>query len=88
MNFWNASAISRMILCCALSFSFAQQPKPDEAVTISVQSSLVLVDVFSQNPQNGLPVRDMKKEDFRVLDNDHEVSIASFEAGALRYTAP
>jgi hypothetical protein len=47
-----------------------------------VQSSLVLVDVISQDPKNGLPVRDFTKEDFRVLDNRHEVPLATFDAGA------
>jgi hypothetical protein len=66
------------------SASFAQQPEqPTPAqTTIKVQSSLVLVDVISQDPKNGLPVRDFKKEDFRVYDNGNEVPIASFDAGA------
>jgi hypothetical protein len=78
----------------AVLFSFlvlrnlAQQPEQPIAVqtTIRVQSSLVLVDVISQDPKNGLPVRDFKKEDFHVYDNGNEVPITSFDAGA-HYTA-
>jgi hypothetical protein len=69
---------------------FAQQS--EQAVpaqtTIRVQSSLVLVDVITQGPKNGLPVRDFKKEDFRVYDNGHEVPITSFDAGARYDTRP
>jgi hypothetical protein len=66
----------------------AQHPEPPGQEAIHVQSSLVLVDVVSQNPANGLPVRDFKKEDFRVFDDGHQVPIASFEAGARSDTRP
>ena len=55
---------------------------PAQAPTFRVQSSLVLVDVISQDLKSGLPVRDFKKEDFHVSDNQHEVRIATFDAGA------
>ncbi len=42
----------------------------------------MLVDVFSQDPKSGLPVRDFKKEDFHLFDNGREVQIASFDSGA------
>ena len=42
----------------------------------------MLVDVISQNLKSGLPVRDFKKEDFRLFDNRREVRIATFDAGA------
>ena len=73
-----------------ISSSFAQQPEQvtPAQTTIRVQSSLVLVDVISQDPKNGLPVRDFKKEDFRVYDNGHEVPIASFDVGARYATRP
>jgi hypothetical protein len=66
------------------SASFAQQQEqPTSAqTTIKVQSSLVLVDVFSQDPKSGLPVRDFKKEDFHLFDNGRKVQIASFDSGA------
>src|ERR1700674_4339162 len=61
----------------------SQQPPPSaQALTFRVQSSLVLVDVISQDLKSGLPVRDFKKADFRMFDNRHEVRIATFDAGA------
>jgi hypothetical protein len=51
------------------------------APTIRVQSSLVLVDVFSQDRKSGLPTRDFNKEDFRLFDNGREVRITTFDAG-------
>ena len=59
----------------------AQQP-PIPAPTIRVQSSLVLVDVITRDRKSGLPVRDFKKEDFRLFDNGHELPINTFDAGA------
>ena len=59
-----------------ISSSFARQPEqviPGQT-TIRVQSSLVLIDVLSQDPKTGLPVEDFKKEDFRVYDNGHEAT--------------
>jgi hypothetical protein len=47
-----------------------------------VQSSLVLVDVITQHRKSGLPIRDFKKEDFRLFDNRREVPITTFDAGA------
>ena len=62
----------------------AQQTEQSPAApsTIRVGSSLVLVDVISQDPKSGLPIRDFKKEDFQVFDNGHEVAITSFDSGA------
>ena len=59
----------------------AQQP-PIPAPTIRVQSSLVLVDVITRDRKSGLPVRDFKKEDFRLFDNGHKLPITTFDAGA------
>jgi len=56
--------------------------------TIRVRTALVLVDVISQDPKNGLPVRDFKKEDFRMLDDGKEVPISTFDAGADYDTRP
>jgi len=47
-----------------------------------VQSSLVLVDLITQDRKTGLPIRDFRKEDFRVFDNGHKVPITTFDAGA------
>src|ERR1700730_13890038 len=71
-----------------VSLAFAQEPGkvPGAPSTIRIGSSLVLVDVISQDPKSGLPIRDLKKEDFRVFDNGHEVPITSFDAGSRHDT--
>jgi hypothetical protein len=66
---------------CAFPLVSAQQ-SPIPAPTIRVQSSLVLIDLITQDRKTGLPIRDFKKEDFRVFDNGHKVPITTFDAGA------
>jgi hypothetical protein len=85
-----ASTLGMALLSWVSSGSLAQEPKqPSPAQTaVRIQSSLVLMDVISQDPKNGLPVRDFQKADFRVFDEEKEVSIASFEAGAGHNTRP
>ena len=76
-------------LAACVSFSIdSQRSASAQAPTIRVQSSLVLVDVISQNLKSGLPVRDFKEEDFRLFDNGAEVRIATFDAGARYDTRP
>lgn len=53
-----------------------------------VQSSLVLADVITRDLDSGLPVRDLAKDDFRVFDNGHKISVTTFDAGALHDTRP
>jgi hypothetical protein len=65
-----------LYLTTIVAAALAQTP------TIRVQSSTVLVDVISQDLKSELPIRDFKKEDFRMFDNRHEVQIATFDAGA------
>jgi len=48
----------------------------------------VLVDVISQDAKSGVPVRDFKKEDFRVFDNRHVVRVVTFDAGGHYDTRP
>jgi len=90
IKFTVAGALGVVFVSFLISGSFAQRPaQPSSAQSsIRVQSSLVLIDVVSQDPKNGLPVRDFQKEDFRVFDDGKEVSIASFEAGAGHNTRP
>ena len=38
--------------------------------------------VVSQDPKTGLPVRDFKKQDFRILNDEKEVPITAFDSGA------
>lgn len=73
---------------CSLAVCASPPVATAQAATIRVQSSLVLVDVFSQDHKSGLPVRDFKKEDFRLFDNRHEIRIATFDAGAQYDTRP
>jgi hypothetical protein len=80
------ASICFLAVYTSASMASRQSPPPAPAPTIRVQSSLVLVDVISQDRNSGLPVRDFKKEDFRLFDNGHEVRIATFDAGA-RYDA-
>lgn len=76
------ASICFLAVCTSAPKASQQAPNPAQAPTIRVQSSLVLVDVISQDRNSGLPVRDFKKEDFRLFDNGHEVRIATFDAGA------
>lgn len=84
IKFTVRNTLGLVLLSFLVSASFAQQPEQSSPpqTTIRVQTSLVLVDVITQDPKSGLPVRDFKKEDFRVFDKGNEVSIASFDAGA------
>jgi hypothetical protein len=83
-------AAGLLLVLYLTSVAFAQEPGQSSPAQpmVRVQSSLVLVDVISQDHKSGLPVRDFKKEDFRVFDNKHEVSISSFDAGASYDTRP
>ena len=72
--------ICSLAVCVSISVAAQQPPASPEAAAIRVQSSLVLIDVISQD-KDGLPVRDFKKQDFRVFDDHQEVSLATFAAG-------
>ena len=75
------ASICFLAVCTSLPIAPQQLPASPEAPTIRVQSSLVLVDVISQDPKSGLPVRDFKKKDFRMFDNRREVTISIFASG-------
>ena len=76
-------------LAAGTGFSIAQQrPACPQTPTFRVQSSLVLVDVISQDPKSGLPIRDFKKEDFRLFDGGHEMRISTFDSGSRYDTRP
>jgi len=81
-----------LISCVAASASLPVLSQQDavrsQSPTIRVQSSLVLVDVITRDPKNGLPVRDFQRQDFRVFDNQHEVPLATFDSGGLSETRP
>jgi hypothetical protein len=76
------------LAACTRSAIAQQRPAYPQAPTFRVQSSLVLVDVISEDLKSGLPIRDFKKADFRLFDNRHEVPISTFDAGARYDTRP
>jgi hypothetical protein len=61
MKLSGSRASGLILLWFAFSVCLAQQPETSDQKAIRVQSSLVLVDVISQDPKNGLPVQDFKK---------------------------
>ena len=65
-----ACTLGLVLVLFLASSSFAQVPTRPSAVqtAIRVQSALVLIDIITQDPKNGLPVQDFRKEDFRVLN--------------------
>ena len=73
VKFTVPGTLGLVLVLFLISGSFAQEPRqPSSAqTTIGLKSSVVLVDVISQDPKNGLPVRDFHREDFRVLDDRH-----------------
>jgi hypothetical protein len=82
------ASISLVAACTFWPIRFRQCLLVAQTTTIRVQSSLVLVDVITKDPKTGLPVRDLKKKDFKVFDNRQEVPITTFSAGAHNDTRP
>jgi hypothetical protein len=79
------SFASSLALACSLAlFGSAQQRAP----MIRTQSSLVLVDIISQDQKTGLPIRDFQRSDFRIFADDRELPIASFDSDARYDTRP
>jgi hypothetical protein len=76
------ASICFLMVCTSFSIDSRQSQPSAQAPTIRVQSSLVLVDVMTQDLKTGLPIRDFKKDDFRLFDNGREVRITTFDAGA------
>jgi hypothetical protein len=63
-------------------------PPSEETPVFHASTSLVLVDVLTQDSETGLPLNELKKDDFRLLDNGHQVSILTFGSGAHFGTRP
>jgi hypothetical protein len=83
------SGVVSICFLAACTFLTAQERRAyPQTPAFRVQSSLVLVDIISQDPKSGLPIRDFKKEDFRLFDNGQEVRISTFDAGARYDTRP
>jgi hypothetical protein len=64
------------------------QEQSGSAPVFRAASRLVLVDVLAPDPTTGLPLSTLKLEDFRVLDNGHQVPITTFDSGAKFNTRP
>ena len=56
--------------------------------TFRSTSSLALVDVVAQDPKTGLPLNQLRREDFVVSDNGQPVPIVTFDTGAHFETRP
>jgi hypothetical protein len=80
--FHGFASIFFVVLCTSPPLLAQQVPIAEQAPTFRVQSSLVLVDVITQDHKTGLPIRDFKKKDFRLFDNRREVPITTFDTGA------
>jgi hypothetical protein len=84
------SAFALFLHCCLFVISAPAQdvasipPSPD--ITFHASSNLVLVDVTAL--KNGLPDKTLKRDDFLLFDNDHPVSIKTFDSGAQSTTRP
>jgi hypothetical protein len=76
------------LAACARFFTAHLHAADPQTPAFRVRSSLVLVDVIGQDRKTGLPIRDFKREDFRLFDNGHEVTISTFDAGARQDTRP
>jgi tetratricopeptide (TPR) repeat protein len=63
-------------------------PSSEGTPVFHASTSLVLVDVLTQDSKTGLPLNELKKDDFRMLDNGHQVSILTFDSGAHFGTRP
>jgi len=50
-------------------------------LTLHSSSNLVLVDVVALNAKSGLPEKTLKRDDFQIFDNDHPISIKTFDSG-------
>src|ERR1700682_5385231 len=57
-------------------------------LTMHSSSNLVLVDVVAMNAKDGLPDKTLNRDDFKVFDNGHPVSIKTFDSGAKFTTRP
>lgn len=84
------SALKPLFVLCSLLApvpGVAQNPVSSQT-SIRVNSSLVLVDVITQDAKTKLPFNDLQKEDFQVFDNGSEMDIRSFDVGARYSTRP
>jgi VWFA-related protein len=73
------------VLCVAQQSSAPEQQSP--AVTLHANTRLVLLDVVVTD-KRGNPVRNLSKEDFKVLEDGSPQTVSSFEPPAQHAPAP
>lgn len=80
--------LGSMALACttlqAFLFFSVQHPTGASAqkANINTMVNLVVVEVLVQDKVTGMPVRDLRAEDFEVLDNGHPVEVSFFLNGS------
>ena len=77
-------------LAFSMPFFKAQEPASasESGITLHASSDLVLIPVIALDRKNGLPDKTLGRSDFEVFDDDHPVSIKTFDAGAQFSTRP
>jgi hypothetical protein len=81
---WLRASLSTLSAAAQEAPSVSHSPE----ITLHSSSNLVLVDVVALNANNRLPDKRLKREDFQIFDNDHPVSIKTFDSGASFTTRP
>ena len=79
---WQAAKVAFALFVACCGRAMPQEP----GVTFHSSSELVLVDVVAL--KNGLPVKTLAREDFRLFDNNSPVPIKTFDTGAQATTRP
>ena len=79
---WLAAMIATSTLGSSPVAQTTTAPQPGEALTLNVQSRLVLEDILVFD-RAGHPVFDLPRSAFHLTDNDHPQTIRSFEQGSV-----
>lgn len=66
---------------CCLAAGQQQASTQGKAKAIETTTSLVLVDTLAEDKKSGIPIEDLRQEDFLVRDNGKPVAISSFHRG-------
>lgn len=87
LRVWICCVIGPVVLCVLPSL-----PQTSRTPVFRVDSSLTLVDVIAEDAKTGLRTRelltDLRREDFRIFDNGHEMPIETFDVGVQNTTRP
>jgi hypothetical protein len=78
---WRIAPVLVVLFALMTESSAFPQDKNSPQTTIRVLVRLVSVDVIVTDAQNA-PVKDLKKEDFKIFDNGHQQEIKHFKAKA------